>query len=100
MRIKQIVEDTSTPAGRIFDAAILILILVSVASFSLETLPGLSSQQMQWLRWVEIITVAIFTIEYTLRVAVATSRRGFIFSFYGLIDLIAILPFYVSFGLD
>lgn len=100
MRIKQIVEDTSTPAGRIFDAAILILILVSVVSFSLETLPGLSSQQMQWLRWVEIITVAIFTIEYTLRVAVATSRRGFIFSFYGLIDLIAILPFYVSFGLD
>lgn len=100
MRIKQIVEDTSTPAGRIFDAAILILILVSVASFSLETLPGLSSEQMQWLRWVEIITVAVFTVEYALRVAVATSRRGFIFSFYGLIDLIAILPFYVSFGLD
>ena len=100
MRIKQIVEDTSTPAGRIFDASILMLILVSVVSFSLETLPGLSSQQMQWLRWVEIITVAIFTIEYTLRVAVATSRANFIFSFYGWIDLIAILPFYVSFGLD
>jgi voltage-gated potassium channel len=100
MHIKQIVEDTSTPAGRIFDATILMLILVSVASFSLETLPGLSSEQMQWLRWVEIITVAVFTIEYLLRVAVATSRANFIFSFYGLIDLIAILPFYVSFGLD
>ena len=100
MRIKQIVEDTSTPAGRIFDAIILLLILVSVASFSLETLPGLSPEQMQWLSWVEIITVAVFTIEYALRVAVATSRANFIFSFYGLIDLIAILPFYVSFGLD
>ena len=89
MRIKQIVEDTSTPAGSIFDAAVLMLILVSVASFSLETLPGLSPEQMQWLSWVEIITVAVFTVEYALRVAVATSRANFIFSFYGLIDLIA-----------
>lgn len=48
----------------------------------------------------EIITVLIFTIEYLLRVFVADKKLKFIFSFYGLVDLIAILPFYIAVGLD
>ncbi|NQT38218.1 MAG: ion transporter, partial [Planctomycetes bacterium] len=53
-----------------------------------------------WLYVVEVVTVALFTIEYGLRITVADKRLGFIFSFYGLVDLVAILPFYVSTGVD
>ena len=48
----------------------------------------------------ERITVVLFTIEYVLRIATAPKVRGYIFSFHGIIDLVAILPFYLSFGVD
>lgn len=48
----------------------------------------------------EIAVVIIFTIEYLLRIIVSDNKLKFIFSFYGLIDLIAILPFFISTGID
>ena len=100
MGIKWIIEESDTRAGRAFDVTILLLILISLASFSIETLPDLTPGQLAALRWVEIITVTLFTIEYLLRVTVASRRLGFVFSFFGLVDLIAILPFYLSLGID
>lgn len=76
------------------------LIIFSVVCFSIETLPDLSPEVIQFLRYSEMVTVAIFTVEYLYRIYVAPSRTKFIFSFYGLIDLIAILPFYLSFAVD
>lgn len=49
---------------------------------------------------IEAVTVTIFTLEYVLRIIGAEKKTRFIFSFYGLVDLTAILPFYVSTGLD
>ena len=69
-------------------------------AFSLETLPTLSPDIRQMLWWVEVVTMAIFTIEYVLRLFVADSPRRFALSFFGIIDLIAILPFYLSLGVD
>ena len=100
MNIKRIVEESDTPAGRVFDIAVLLLILLSVVSFSLETLPTLSPRQQDTLRWIEVVTVSLFTAEYLLRIVVASSRLGFLFSFFGLIDLLAILPFYLAVGVD
>ena len=80
--------------------AIQFLIVVSLISFSVETIPNLSVKTVKWLHIVEIITVAIFTIEYILRIIVADRKLGFIFSFYGLVDLAAILPFYIASGID
>jgi voltage-gated potassium channel len=54
----------------------------------------------RFLRYIEIFTVLVFTVEYLLRVYVADRKRSFIFSFFGLVDLLAILPFYVSAGID
>lgn len=48
----------------------------------------------------EYVSVGIFTVEYILRVWVAKPKRKYIFSFFGFIDLAAILPFYISTGLD
>lgn len=100
MNLKGLVENSNSRAGRAFFLTIQALIVVSLVSFSIETLPDLSATAAFWLYVVEVVTVAIFTIEYALRILVADNRWQFIFSFYGLIDLLAILPFYVATGVD
>lgn len=100
MNIKRIVEDTDTKAGRIFDLFIQTLIIISLLSFAVETLPNLSSWIRSLLRWLETSIVIVFTIEYIIRVFVADVKLRYIISFYGLIDLFAILPFYVTTGID
>ena len=98
--VKQIIENSDTKAGKWFDIMIQLLIIVSIVSFSIETLPDLSDESRRALRLIEIITVIIFTLEYLLRIIVADKKRKFIFSFFGLVDLLAILPFYIATGLD
>jgi voltage-gated potassium channel len=100
MSIKQIIEDTDTSAGSIFDLTIQALIVISLVSFSIETLPGLTEFQRSILRLMEVVTVSVFTAEYLLRLATADKPMKFATSFFGIIDLIAILPFYLSLGID
>lgn len=100
MNLKKIIEDTDTKAGKSFDLIIQSLVIISLISFSIETIPGLSTATSKILRIIEIITVLIFSFEYLCRVFVADNKLKFIFSFYGLIDLLAILPFYISSGID
>jgi voltage-gated potassium channel len=98
--LRSIVEDTDTRGGKTFCLAVQFFIVVSLISFSVETLPDLSETVRFWLYVVEVITVALFTIEYGLRILVADNRLGYILSFYGLIDFIAVAPFYISTGVD
>lgn len=84
----------------IFVWIITILILYSVFCFSLETLPNLSVDTRLFLKYSEIAVVVIFTCEYIIRILLSPNRLRFIFSFYGLVDLIAILPFYLAFAID
>lgn len=100
MNIKLIIEETDTPAGRAFDLLVQALIVVSLVSFSLETVPVLTPTLRAWLHAVEVACVGFFTVEYLLRLAVATHKTGFVFSFFGLVDLAAILPFYIASGFD
>ena len=98
--LRTLVEDNSTHGGRVFDYFVQFVIVVSLISFSIETLPDLSTRMRESLRFVEFACVAIFTVEYLLRIFVAQRKLSFIFSFYGLVDLLAILPFYLTTGLD
>jgi len=98
--LKNIIEENNTTAGKFFDIFIQFLIIVSLLSFAIETVPNLGISTRHFLKILEIVTVIIFTIEYFLRILVADSKLKFIFSFYGLIDLLAILPFYLSTGID
>lgn len=100
LRIKRVIEESDTRIGRVFDLSIQALIILSLITFSIETLPDLSPESRSWLRWFEIASVAIFTLEYILRVIVATPTRGYILSFFGVVDLVAILPFYIGTGID
>lgn len=98
--IKNIIHGTDTWAGRVFNILIQILILISVVTFSMETVPDLEPQTRTMLRYVEIFCVLVFTLEYFLRIYVADRKLKFIFSFFGIIDFLAILPFYLAVGVD
>lgn len=98
--IKQIVEQDDTVGGRIFNVLIYSLILLSIITFSIETLPDLDGKIRDVFALLQKITVAVFTLEYALRLYVADNKVRYIFSFYGIIDLAAILPFYILSGLD
>lgn len=76
------------------------LIILNLIAFAVETLPALSSEWRRYLRLFEVATVSIFTLEYVLRLALGRPRLFYAFSFFGLVDLIAILPFYLSTGID
>lgn len=98
--LKDTLENLQSKSGKIFGLAIQFLICLSLISFSLETLPQLSNSWKELLLIIEVATISIFTIEYILRVIVSSNKMKFIFSFYGLVDLFAILPFYITTGLD
>lgn len=100
MDIKAIVERNDTASGRAFDLIVQALILLSVVTFSMETLPDLGASTRKFLDVTEIIVIIIFTLEYLLRLYVANRKTGYALSFYGLIDLMAIIPFYISLGVD
>lgn len=98
--IKSIVEINDNKLSRFFSFFIQALILLSIITFSVETIPDLKPQTKIILQSIELFCVIIFSLEYVLRIYVADNKLRFIFSFYGLIDLLAILPFYLSFGVD
>jgi voltage-gated potassium channel len=99
-------KPTITPyeKGRIlfgrFEYIFQVLIILSLISFAFETLPDLPPKWHAILMGFEMFTVAVFTIEYILRLYFCRPRLSYAFSFYGIVDLAAILPFYLATGLD
>ena len=100
-KLREIIEpNVDTPASRAFDLTIQAFILLAIVNFSVDTLPGLSDGWQRFLYGVEVVTVIVFSVEYLLRIWLAERRLKFVFSFFGMIDLLAILPFYINLGVD
>ncbi|WP_067150967.1 ion transporter [Pseudotamlana agarivorans] len=95
-KLRVLVEDNTSKNGKIFDYFIQVLILLSLISFAVETLPNNSKSTIAFIEGFEIFCVLVFTIEYILRIYVAEHKLKYIFSFYGIIDFLAIFPFYIS----
>ena len=100
MKLKDIIESQDTKSGLLFDVFIQTLIILSLISFSIETLPNLSQNTISILNVFETIAIAIFTIEYLARLYVSDRKLAYIISFYGLVDIIAILPYFILSGID
>jgi voltage-gated potassium channel len=98
--VEEALEGTHPRLGRSVGFAIQALIIISVISIGLETLPNLPpwAHHAFWIE--EIVVVAVFTAEYALRIAIAPNPWRYIFSFWGIVDLIAVLPFYLGLGAD
>ncbi|WP_367770186.1 ion transporter [Flavobacterium sp. WC2421] len=91
-----IIYGTSTKAGRLFDLILLGLILLSVLLVMMETVAAFDLQYHTELVFLEWLITVFFTMEYLLRILTIDKSWKYIFSFYGIIDLLAILPMYLS----
>ena len=95
-----ILEGEDPRFGRAFEYLVYALIIVTMIEVTLETLPNLPNNWKVALAGLEVAVVTIFTAEYLLRIFAAPRPLGYILSFWGLVDLVAIAPFYLSLGLD
>lgn len=92
-RIRIVIEESDTKAGQLFDMSIQILIIFSLIVYSIGTIPKLPPLWKTIINWADIICYIVFTIEYFARIYISKKPLKYIFSFYGIIDLVAILPF-------
>lgn len=95
-RLFVIIFEADTPAGRAFDIALIWAILASVTVAILETVPDLRDGQMGLFYRVEWFFTLLFTVEYGFRLFSHPRPLAYAFSFFGLIDLLSILPTYLS----
>ena len=98
-RLANLLFERDGPYARAFENLIFALIVLSIVSVGLEATSGLPGWVSSTLRVTEIVVVAVFSFEYVLRIVAAERKLAFIFSFYGLVDLLSIAPFYLS-GID
>ena len=92
-----IIFESDTPAGKAFDVALIISILLSVVVVMLDSVKWINAALGPLLYGLEWLFTILFTIEYVLRIYCTRRPARYIFSFYGIVDLLAILPTYVSF---
>ena len=98
--IRRMLDDPEYGPGRNFAVTIQVLVVVSLLAYVGTTLPALTPETRAKLYILEAITIGIFSVEYVLRVMMARNKLRYMFSFYGLVDLVAIIPFYITSGLD
>lgn len=91
-----IIFESDTPAGWIFDVALLIVILCSIVLVSIDTIPAIGDQYSSLLGGLEWLLTILFTIEYVARLSCARHPLRYAFSFWGIIDLLSILPSYIG----
>ena len=95
-RLYEIIFEADTPEGKTFDVALLGAILASIIVVMLETIPHLHDNYLELFTALEWVFTIFFTLEYFTRIYVASNPRRYIFSFYGIVDLLSILPTYLA----
>ena len=91
-----IIFEADTRAGRAFDIALLIVIALSVVAVSLESVADLQARYGRLLYGLEWVFTGLFTVEYALRIYSARRRLRYVFSFFGLVDVLSLLPTFLS----
>ena len=94
-----IIFESDPPAGKLFDVALIICITLSILLAILESLQGLPSYLTLPFIILEYLFTAFFTFEYVTRIYCSPQPKKYIFSFFGIIDLLATLPLYLAFFL-
>lgn len=95
-KVYEIVFEAETKAGKAFDISLIFLILISVGAVLLESIKDVRDVFETELHIIEWSLTALFTIEYILRLVAVRKPWRYVFSFYGLVDLLSILPTYLS----
>lgn len=95
-RLFEVIFEADTPAGKAFDVLLLVVILLSVLAVCLESVPEIHAEHGVFLRTAEWVFTVLFTIEYALRLICVRRPWRYATSFFGVVDLLAILPTYLS----
>lgn len=95
-RVHEIIFGTDTPAGKAFDVALLLAILASVAAVMVESVESLNRRYETELDTIEWVFTGLFTLEYVARMWCVRKRLAYAFSFFGIVDLLSILPSYLA----
>jgi voltage-gated potassium channel len=96
-RLHEVIYEADTPAGKTFDIALLIVILISVALVMMESVTWMLEKYSFEFYVAEWVITLIFTTEYILRIISINQPKKYIFSFYGMVDLLSTLPSYIGF---
>jgi voltage-gated potassium channel len=94
--LHEVIFEADTPAGKVFDVALLIAILVSVTAVCLESMEPVRARFGTALRAAEWTLTGLFTIEYVLRLMAVRRPLRYARSFFGVVDLLAVIPTYLS----
>lgn len=95
-KLHEIIFEADTPAGKLFDVVLIVVIILSVIAVMLDSVKAINENFGNILYIIEWIFTILFTIEYLLRLSCVGRPIGYATSFYGVVDLLAILPTYFS----
>ena len=87
-KLHELIFEADTPIGRFFDITLLVLIVISVFIVLLDSVASLNARFGLFFYYAEWFFTVLFTIEYILRIISTKHPAKYIFSFYGIIDLI------------
>ncbi len=96
-KVHEVIYEADTPAGKLFDVVLLIIIIISLILVMLESVPSLGAKYANEFLTAEWIITIFFTIEYILRIISINKPTKYIFSFFGVIDLLSTIPLYLAF---
>ncbi|WP_027878764.1 ion transporter [Mesoflavibacter zeaxanthinifaciens] len=96
-KLHEIIYEADTPAGKLFDIILLLLIITSIILVMLESVEEFAAKYIDFLNAAEWVITILFTIEYIARITVVSQPKKYIFSFYGVVDLLSTIPKYLSF---
>lgn len=96
-KIHEIIYGTHTPAGKLFDIILLVVIVYSIIIVMLESIPSMDTKYHTFFDISEWLVTILFTIEYILRLICIRKPKDYIFSFFGIVDLLSTIPKYLSF---
>ena len=94
--IKTIIFGTDTRVGKLFDEILIIAIILSIITVLFDSVSEYHQQYGQILNFAEWIFTIMFTIEYSMRIYCIKRPLSYVFSFYGIIDLLSVIPTYLS----
>jgi voltage-gated potassium channel len=95
-RFYEVIFGTETPAGKWFDIILIVVIASSVGIVMLDSITELKLNYGDLFYRLEWFFTILFTVEYIVRIWCVPNRRGYILSLYGVVDLLALLPSYLS----
>ena len=95
-RLYDVIFGIHTPAGRGFDVALISVIVISVLAVMLDSVTSIHSAYGNWFDFAEWVFTIIFTIEYVARLCCVQQRVRYARSFFGIVDVLAVLPSYLQ----